>query len=89
VPSSDSVLLVLNSIPCNANACSCQMTIDRKGQDVTVRTGTRERNDVLGSTGGSGQDHHGLAWRLGRLRPVAMEVALEWEVAHLARDDPR
>jgi hypothetical protein len=43
----------------------------------------------LGSTGGSGHDHHGLAWRLGRLRPVAMEVALEREVAHLALDHPR
>ncbi len=48
------------------------------------------RNAVaLGSTGGSGHDHHGLAWRLGRLRPVAMEAALEWEVAHLALDHSR
>src|SRR6266536_2634856 len=44
----------------------------------------KERNDVLGSTGGAGHDHCGFVWRPGRLRPVAMAVALEWEIAHLA-----
>ena len=63
------------------------LTIGTDGQGC----GSRSRCNAvaLGSTGGSGQDHHGLAWRLGRLRPVAMEVALEWEVAHLALDHPR
>jgi hypothetical protein len=43
----------------------------------------------LGSSGGAGHDHHGFVWRLGRLGPVAMAVALEREVAHLALDHPR
>src|SRR5215216_346894 len=51
--------------------------------------GTNRNAVALGSTGGSGHDHHGLAWRLGRLRPKEMAVALEWEVAHLAFDHPR
>jgi hypothetical protein len=51
--------------------------------------GPRPNAVAFGSTGGLGHGHHGLAWRLGRLRPVAMEVALEWEVAHLGLDDPR
>src|SRR5215211_7504437 len=53
------------------------------------RAGTNRNAVALGSTGGSGHDHHGLAWRLGRLRPKEMAVALEWEVAHLAFDHPR
>jgi hypothetical protein len=43
----------------------------------------------LGSAGGAGHDHDGLVWWLGRLWPVAMAVALEREVAHLALDHPR
>jgi hypothetical protein len=44
---------------------------------------------ALGSTGGAGHDHYGLVWRLGRLWPVAMRIAFEREVAHLALDHPR
>ena len=43
----------------------------------------------LGSAGGVGHDHHGFVWWLGRLWPVAMPVALEGELAHLALDHPR
>jgi hypothetical protein len=43
----------------------------------------------LGPAGGAGHDHHGLLWWLGRLWPVAMVVAFEREVAHLALDHPR
>src|SRR6266536_2725574 len=45
--------------------------------------------EALGSAGGAGHDHRGLVWWLGRLRPVAMLVALAREVAHLALDHPR
>src|SRR6266536_6016334 len=43
----------------------------------------------LGAAGGAGHDHDSLVWWLGRLRPVAMGVALERELAHLALDHPR
>src|SRR5215208_2187240 len=55
-----------------------------------VRSVWARHNAVgLGSSGGAGHDHHGFVWRLGRLGPVAMAVALEREVAHLALDNPR
>ena len=62
--------------------------LKRQGYEDNFRR-AKDNAVALGSTSGSGHDHHGVVWRLGRLWPVAMRIALEREVAHLALDHPR
>jgi hypothetical protein len=74
----------------SARPATAPMTIQKRTLPNAAPTATPRPNAVaLGSTGGSGHDHHGLAWRPGRLWPVAMRITLEREVAHLALDHPR